>query len=410
MNPILHAPRRAVAIALAALTTGAIAVSGLVGRAGAQHHDAADVPLLITAAHLFDGTRTRTDQAVLVHRGNIVQVGPRAQVAAPPDARVIDVPGGTLLPGFIDAHTHHLVNGVPTQRAVTHGVTTARDLGGPVAALTAPLGGLREVRSGPILTARGGYPFPVFAKDSGLTVRSAVQSRAAVRKQVQRGASVIAVSLEPGGSVGAPWSHHTPSTKPPWPVLSDAELRAIVSEARRWNRKVVAYLSNSDGVRRALDAGIQEWAHMPCDRVAPELLRRAGRANVAISGTLDTMSHCRGLMANARDLVRAGAILLYGTDMGHLDVPHGIDAEELHQMIGAGMTVERALAAATSAPGRALGLAPLGRIVSGAPADLIGVAADARMNLKDLEYPSLVVAGGVVVVHEAAQGGHGGHG
>ena len=89
--------------------------------------------LLIKADTLFDGTQilnnTGSGWAVLVQDGKIAQVGPANQINAE-DARIVDVPGGTILPGFIDMHTHHILNGVPLRRMLEHGVTTARDLGG----------------------------------------------------------------------------------------------------------------------------------------------------------------------------------------------------------------------------------------------------------------------------------------
>jgi imidazolonepropionase-like amidohydrolase len=89
--------------------------------------------LLIKADTLFDGTKilnnTGSGWGVLVQDGNIAQVGPANQINAE-GARIVDVPGGTILPGFIDMHTHHILNGVPPRRMLEHGVTTARDLGG----------------------------------------------------------------------------------------------------------------------------------------------------------------------------------------------------------------------------------------------------------------------------------------
>ena len=99
---------------------------------GASFGALAAPPLLIKADTLFDGTEfldsTGSGWAVLVQDGKIAQVGPANQINAE-GARIVNVPGGTILPGFIDMHTHHLINGVPPRRMLEHGVTTARDLG-----------------------------------------------------------------------------------------------------------------------------------------------------------------------------------------------------------------------------------------------------------------------------------------
>lgn len=366
-------------------------------------------PLIIKAGLLFDGTRFLTGKAVLVQDGKIVKVAPASQINAS-GARVENVPGGTILPGFIDMHTHHLVNAVPPLRMLEHGVTTARDLGGPAtpATINRPYQ-LRQFTSGLILSAPGGYPNVVFP-GSGVEVKGEAEARAAVDAQIAQGASVIAVSLERGGEPGAPWSQHMPSSPPPWPTLSDDELNAIVNQAHNVHHvRVTAYLGNDKGAQRALAAGVDEWAHMPCNRLSPATIASAGAAGVAIDGTIDTEAQCVGVHENAADLVAAGAKLFYATDMGHPDIPHGIDAQEIHMGLRAGLekgkpfvdSLTQALASATRQAGDYLGLAPLGRIVKGAPADLIVIGSDPRMNFKELEYPRLVVKDGRVVIKRA---------
>ncbi|MEV4891432.1 amidohydrolase family protein, partial [Nonomuraea sp. NPDC055795] len=83
------------------------------------------------------------------------------------------------------------------------------------------------------------------------------------------------------------------------------------------------------------------------------------------------------------------------------EIPHGFDSQELSLMMYAGLSLEQALAAATSLAGEHLGLAPLGTLRPGAPADLIAAAGDIRKGhggVKNLEFPLLVMAGGRAVV------------
>ena len=143
------------------------------------------------------------------------------------------------------------------------------------------------------------------------------------------------------------------------------------------------------------------------------LLRRAVRAKVAIVGTLDTQAHCRGVAENANQIVALGGRILYGTDLAHVEIPHGIDAQELHLMLGAGMTIRQVLRAATGWAGEHLGQDPLGEPVPGAPADVIVVAGDPTKVLKTLEYPYVVLHGGTPVIENplpATSGGGHGHG
>jgi imidazolonepropionase-like amidohydrolase len=388
-----------IAAAMAAVVAGGLAVPQSIAEGVSQKDHSRG--LLIAADLLFDGARFVTGQAVLVRDGKIVQIAPVAQLQAH-GVRRVDVPGGTILPGFIDMHTHHLVNATPPLRMLEHGVTTARDLGGPTTpvVIAAPFQ-LRQILSGPIITAKGGYPMPVFP-GSGVEVSGTDQAQQKVSQFAAQGASVIAVSLEPGGEIGAPWSSHQATSPPPWPTLSKAELDAVVQQAHKLGLKVVAYLGTDEGAQQALDVGVDEWAHMPCDPIATSLIQRAGAKKIAIDGTLDTLAACAGVHENAEQLVAAGAKLFYSTDMGHPDIPHGIDAQEIHRQLRAGKTVDQALASATSEAGKYLRLAPLGQLAPGAPADIIVVGADPRVNFKELEYPRLVVVGGKVVIERTA--------
>ena len=309
-------------------------------------------------------------------------------------------------------HTHHLNNNVPALRILQHGVTTARDLGSaePTGAVIAKKPyQLRQFYSGPILQAPGGYPEVVFS-GSGVEVSGDSDVRAKVNELFTLGASVIAVSLEDGTASGEPWQWHMPTSLPPWPTLSDADLDSIVDEAHKIGLKVTAYFGNNAGAQRALTAGVDEWAHMPCELLTGSVIDDAGSKKIAIDTTIDTFVQCPGVHENSKLLLGAGAQLFYGTDMGHLDIPHGNDASEIHMLLHAlfhngfdyPAALTKALIAATSAPAAYLGLAPLGTIAINAPADIVVINGDVRASFKELETPRLVVKNGYVVINRPA--------
>jgi hypothetical protein len=106
---------------------------------------------------------------------------------------------GTLLPGFIDLHAHLLFDQTPQETILRHGLTTVRDTGGPLVRPSGGDGRLRVLGAGPILTAPGGYPVPVFGHDIACEVLDVPTARAAVGQLVAGGAALIKVALEPGG-------------------------------------------------------------------------------------------------------------------------------------------------------------------------------------------------------------------
>ena len=111
------------------LTLPSAAAAGLL--IGCNSAQEADATLSLTNGILIDGTGADAvpDGAVVIRDGRIVSAGPRAQLAIPANANIIDVQGGTILPGFINANVH--ADDSPwTLKALSQGgVTTLRDLG-----------------------------------------------------------------------------------------------------------------------------------------------------------------------------------------------------------------------------------------------------------------------------------------
>ena len=238
--------------------------------------------------------------------------------------------------------------------------------------------------AGPLVSVRGGYPETIWGPALRLNVRSPEEARQAVRRLARRGAAVIKISLEPGSGA--------------WPMLPVAEVRALVDEAHAQDLEVTAHATGPEGVRRALAGGVDELAHAPCG-ATDELLRELAERDVEVVATLHVLQLFRGGCAYvAARLVELGGRLLYGTDAGNTGIPFGIDVEELRLLRHAGMTPTEVLASATSRAGEQIGLAPLGRLVEDAPADVIAVRGDARALRDDLASPLVVVSGGRIVV------------
>lgn len=363
---------------------------------------AGDAPLLIHAARVFDGDNMRSDASVLLIDGRVAAIDNPATFKDV-EARRMELGDATLLPGFIELHAHLTFRQVPADTVLRHGITTLRDVGGPVHQPYGGDGSLRVLTSGLIITAPDGYPIPGLGVGGiAAPVAGEAQARETVRNLVAGGAAIIKVALEPGGEAGAPWSSghdHNHAHRAGWPLLPENIVKAVVDEAHKLGRKVSTHIAEEKGVQIALNAGIDEWAHAPCEALPEAQLKQAVAQQVKIVATLDVLAKCPGVTGNVRRLAAMGAEFLYGAEIAHPDIPWGIDAQELmYMMHAAGMPPLEILRTATSKAGRYLNMPLLGTLQAGAPADLIAVKGDPMQELKLLEYPELVISGGKIVV------------
>ncbi|NOQ36777.1 MAG: amidohydrolase family protein [Methylococcaceae bacterium] len=404
--------------------------------------------ILLHAARVFDGNELKTNTSVLISDGKVTKIDARESFNDI-EAKVIDLGDATLLPGFIELHAHLTYKAIPAKTVLKHGVTTLRDLGGIVHQPYGGKGNLRVLTSGKIITAVNGYPIPnMGAENIAIPVDTAEQARETVRKLINEGAVIIKIALETGGEQGAPWSsahhgHHKATNNPhaahdskpnphhpakdekvahhktdnphhsehkpathhateqaAWPLLSEEIVKAIVDEAHKHQRKVTAHIGEQQGAEIAVNAGVDEWAHIPCAKVSDDVLQKAVAQKIKIIGTFDTLSKCSGIAHNAQTLAKLGAEFLYGSEIAHPDIPWGIDAQELMYMVQlANMQPLEVLRAATSKAGEQLAIPLLGTLQAEAPADIIAVKGNPLHALKTLEYPDLVISGGKVVVN-----------
>ncbi len=380
---------------------------------------------VLIADRVFDGFNLHENAAVLFKGHKIVQVGEQNQFNGICD-NTMDLGNTTILPGFIESHAHLTLQNISNEIVLKHGITTARDTGGP---LLEPIGGtgkLRLLSAGPIIQAVGGYPLNIFSHDEskphgkydsiGVPVETIAEAEKVVTDLIAGGATIIKIALEPGGETGAPWmsSHgHGEPPKTPWPLLSLDIAKAIVAKAHTLQKRVTAHLGENIGVELALDAGVDEWAHIPCAEIREDLLHRAVAQGVTFVTTIDTLSACTGVHTNTYKLAHimshstdTQSKFIYGSEIGHDNVPWGINGEEmalmLHLTSGDAidfMDVLNVFKAATSEAGKNLGKPLLGTLLKDAPADIIAVRGNPFQRFKLLEYPDMVISGGHMIVN-----------
>lgn len=387
--------------------------------------------------------------AVVVTGDRIVAAGPSGSIAVPAGATIVELGDVTLLPGFIDSHTHITgrtlgdpmgdvasVKDFPAYGAIL-GVANARNT------LMAGFTSIRVVGSGNFddmalrqaindgravgpRMQNGGHSLGITGghcdsngwrpgiNEVGLEkgiANGPDEVRAAVRYQVKYGADVIKTCatggvLSEGDAVGTT-------------QYTYEEMKAMVEEAHRHERKVAAHAHGTEGIKIATRAGVASIEHGSfLDEEGARLMVKAGTYLVptlmageavekfAKSGVLKGLRAEKGLAAAAamRNAIKLAAShrvpIAFGTDAGV--IPHGTNAREFGLMVEwGGLSPIESLNAGTINAARLLGWEKrVGTIESGKLADIVAVPGNPLDDIHVTERVSFVMKGGVVQKRE----------
>jgi len=354
-----------------------------------------EVPSTIALVNgiLIDGTGSAPvpDAVVVIKGDQIVAVGPRSQVEIPDDTQIIDVQGGTILPGLVDAHVHYAYSNAA--RWAQAGITTVRSLGeggwGPVCKRKSFEGHYaRIVSAGPLMTVPQGYPIWLFGSNTALTVSSPEEARRWTTMLLgpEFCEDVIKVALENE------------------PQLSDEELQTIVEVAHERDTIVSAHVTYASDLEKALAAGVDDMAHMIRDPLPDEVIDQMIARNVYAVPTLKIFS-ILGIPSlnedNLHRFVAAGGKVAIGTDYNNPRFPENMYLLEMEAMQAAGMTPMQVIMAATMNGAHVCNLEKkIGTLQSGKLADVLVVDGNPLENLKALADVRIVIHGGIVIRNE----------
>jgi imidazolonepropionase-like amidohydrolase len=385
----------------------------------------------------FDGERVMAGGAlVLLEEGRIVGVEPGA-APAPEGCEVLETPGGTVLPGLVDAHVHLCADGTDgsldrieepdedamkavigesLRRHLAAGVTTVRDLGDRRFAVLSWRSSTHSrsvypavVAAGPPITSVGGH-----CANMGGEAAGEDQLRRAVRERVERGVDVVKVMVSGGFA--------TAGTQVMLCQFTLGELRVLVEEAHAAGLPVTAHAHGLPAVHMAMTVGadgIEHCSFLTDKGVAQsaEDLARLAEAGTIICPTLG-MAGVLVPTPNARDLLAklgltieqvmemrkrqvgqmhaAGVRVVSGSDGGIAAAkPHGLLPLSVAFLVEGGVSTTAALASATSLAAAACGLGDRkGRLRAGYDADLLVVDGDPVADIGALARPAAVFAGG----------------
>ena len=386
----------------------------------------------IFAGTMIDGSGSApvSDAVVLIDGATIVAAGGAGTVQVPEGSETIEAPGMTLMPGLIDTHDHlasfsyeiasrwgiteprstrHLRIASVLRQTLETGYTFVRDAGGLDAGFRVavdeglvpgprlhvglgfitPTGGMGD-RVSPL-----GYRPPA-GKDSGLpwgVADGPVGMRAKVREMVGAGADVIKTATTGGAS-------STAGLGPKDVLFERDELEALVDEAHKRDRRVMCHALGGEGLRMAIEVGVDSIEHGSYLDEDPELLDMMAEKGIvftptygvytfhAVHGTPHGRSRAAALREHhVRSLEMAlehGVTVTAGTDEGGWE--HGNNAHELSCLVEAGMTPMQAIVAGTGDAAKCVGLeSEIGTIATGKRADLILVDSNPLDDVSILE-------------------------
>jgi imidazolonepropionase-like amidohydrolase len=426
----------------------------------------------VRAGRLFDPRTGKNleNQVILIKNGLIAEVGPAGQVQIPSGAKVIDLSQETVLPGLIDRHVHCFsgqpndslatLDGIQTcARDLHSGFTTVQDMGSANtyasvyvrdAIARGWIAGPRMQVAGPQINPRAARPYPApsvpmpFGEGPGgpqwillNDVNSPWLGRAAVRDHAHYGVDWIKIYLtedyEGGGYPGVDeaGAFRPDGSQITVPSLTLEEVQAIVDEAHRHGLKTITHAYGGEGLRIALQAGVDVPMHMAVGVTGAvglddETIRlmKVPLANGTQRPVIQTLWDLVGRMEDEdlrasggrytrfyetqqsfKRLVAAGVTEVFGS--GVYNLGHGTQNMQFPIYVQWGMTPAQALQMATSNAAASLNYDlgnKIGYVEKGRFADLAAVPGDPLSDINAMEKVNFVMKGGVVYRNDLEAG------
>ena len=426
LMPVL---RQNIAVLVAGLVT--LAVPAISAQASPANHS-----IVVRAGKLFEPASGQlTDRPVIVITGNRIESVGSGSTTIPRGARVIDLGDATILPGFVDVHTHltsdagaagYEALGISAPRAALTGAknarltlmagfTSVRNVGAEGYADVAlrdainagDVIGPRMQVSGRGIQTTGGFRPKGYSRDIPMpamleTVDNPWDARKAVREQLMNGTDWIKIyaaydfTFAPDGTLVVP------------PTFTLEEVQALVEEAHDKGHKVSCHAFGGKGLHNCLAAGVDTIEHGV--QLSDDDIQQFKAKGIYLIPTLyhyqldrehDAKKYGGRTVAevsepNFRRAVAAGVKIGFGTGVGPF--PHGTQTKEFEYMVKFGMTPAQVIRAATIVDAQMMGWdSSIGSIERGKFADFVAVCGDPLADITELERVKFVMKGGQVL-------------
>jgi len=405
-------------------------------------------PVILRAGNFWDGISEKPlgPREILVLGETIAEIG--KTVSEPEGAEIIDLPGHTVMPGFIDCHVHltlrpellgsfwsfspsykALLGAEALKTLLMNGFTTVRDCGDmdlhgftvrdlKLACERGIIPGSRLVCSGHMISSRGGHMNAMLslAPDShpweNCLADGPDEIRKVVRNEIKHGAEWVKYAASGGFS--------TAGDDPLQVTYTQEEMTALVEAARDFNHPVAVHVFGDEAIRRSVLAGVRsvehgsmvskETLHLMVEKgvyIVPTQLMATRPARMAADDAfwqafnapaymrIKVRKYQYALLDGASNIAASKVKIAFGTDLGIFTYRTN-GASEFREMVKNGITPVRALRAATSVAAELLQRDDIGVLAPGRTADIIAMPADPFKDITVTERVDFVMKGGTV--------------
>ncbi len=349
------------------------------------------------------GALPEKNMTIIIQDDKIVKIIEDNKAKVPHKSQVIDLGGSTVMPGFINTHVHKAYNEDNLSNWLNDGVTTVRD---ESPAGTSDFISKRDefnknpkystiISATPIMSVNGGY--------GSLNFDSPEDAKIKVLDMIDKKVDIIKVSIE-DSLQGRSWNMPTYD-----------EIKSIVDTAHSKNKKVSVHITHSANLQWAIDAGVDDIAHMVVEPVDEDMLNQVIKKNIYWVPTLELWQGVSSMHSldldeiaidNLSKFYKAGGKIALGTDFAGYtcEFDKGFPLTEITLMKEAGMSNMDIIQSATKNAAHVCDIeAKVGTVEEGKIADLFIVSGDPLSDINCLTKVKMVVHKGVIVRNEISR-------